>query len=667
MRSLIQRVTFQWLRCASTCMGERRADRMLERVTTLCVGMSMAFGSSMAVASAAIYPQPLPYPAPIVAPRDRSFNGTVTLVVDATDIAHKLFNVRETLPVQASGPLTLLYPAWESASHAETIPVANLAGLIVSIDGKMVEWQRDAVDMHAFHIDVPVGARTVDVEFQYLTRASDAVMTPNLVDVQWQRLLLYPAGWFARNIPVAASLKLPAGLNAFTSLEMDRASGDMVAFKPASLEVLTDSPVYAGRYTRQVKLTPDGVPTVWLDMLADSPGDLAETSEDLSKLRQLLEQTRQLLGPAHYAHYDAIVTLSDAFPAGGIEHLESGEDNLPANYFTDGSQQLNNRDLIAHEYVHSWNGKFRQPADLWTPTLNVPMRDSLLWVYEGQTEFWGRVLAARSGQRTRQETLDKLALDAAVVDARVGRSWKTLQDSNNDPLYMAGHPVTWRDWQRREDYYPEGVMLWLDVDAIMRERSNGKKSLDDFAHAFFDVENGSRITSTYTFEQVCDTLDRIVPYDWRGFLRSRLDAHDSGVLDGLTRMGWRLVYTDTPTATFVQDEADSSAIDLTYSIGLSISNKGDVRAVSWEGPAFKAGMAPGAHIISVNGEPYTSDRMKEAVKSATSTPIEIRYEADGQIHSAEIPYHGTLRYPQLERIPGSVDRLSGLLAPINAH
>jgi len=662
------------MRASKRCVGRMfyRANAFSPSVThrlamALCAVASVAFTFSLAATGTGINPQPLPYPAPIEAPRDVPFKGTLSLVVDATDIAHKLFAVREILPVQASGSLTLLYPAWESASHAETISVANLAGLFVSIDGKSVDWQRDAVDMHAFHINVPVGARAIEVEFQYLTRASDALMTPNLVDVQWQRLLLYPAGWFARNIPVAASLKLPPGLKAFTSLDVDGASDDMVAYKPVSLEALTDSPVYAGRYWRQVKLTPDGVPTVRLDLLADNRGDLAETGDDLSKLRQLLVQTRQLLGPPHYAHYDAIVTLSDAFPAGGIEHLESGEDNLPANYFTDNAEQLNNLDLIAHEYVHSWNGKFRQPADLWTPTLNVPMRDSLLWVYEGQTEFWGRVLAARSGQRTRQETLDKLALDAAVVDARVGRSWKTLQDSNNDPLYMAGHSVAWRDWQRREDYYPEGVMLWLDVDAIVRERSSDKKSLNDFARAFFDVGNGSRITSTYTFEQVCDALDRIVPYDWSGFLRSRLDAHDSSVLDGLARMGWRLVYTDTPTATFTQDEVDSGVIDLTYSIGLSISSKGDVRVASWQGPAFTAGVAPGAHIISVNGKPYTSDLMKAAVKSATTASIDIQYEADGQTHAATIPYHGTLRYPQLERIAGSVDRLSGLLAPVNIH
>lgn len=630
-------------------------------------GVGIALGSSLAQTSAATLPQPLPYPAPIVAPRDMPFNGTVTLAVDATDMAHKLFVVRENLPVQASGPLTLLYPAWEDASHAETISMANLAGLVVSIDGKAVEWQRDAVDMHAFHIDVPDGARSVDVEFQYLTRASDAVMTPNLVDVPWQRLLLYPAGWFARDISFATRLKLPAGFQAFTSLDVDRVSDGTVIYKPASLEALTDSPVYASRYWRRVKLTSNDVPPVWLDMLADNPGSLAATNDDLTRLRRLLEQTRQLLGPAHYAHYDAMVTLSDAFSAGGIEHLESGEDNLPANYFTESAQQLNNSDLIAHEYVHSWNGKFRRPADLWTPTLNVPMRDSLLWVYEGQTEFWGRVLAARSGQRTKQETLDKLALDAAIVDTRVGRRWKTLQDSNNDPVYMVGHAVTWRDWQRREDYYPEGVMLWLDVDAEMRERSKGRKGLDDFAHAFFDVENGSRITSTYTFEQVCETLHQVVPYDWRRFLQSRLDAHDAGVLDGLALMGWQLVYTDTPTATFVQDEAEAGAINLMYSIGLSISSKGDVRAVSWHGAAFDAGMAPGARIISVDGEPYSSDRMRTAVKSAAHTPIEIRYEADGQTRIAELAYDGTLRYPRLERIPGSVDRLSVLLAPVSGR
>lgn len=605
----------------------------------------------------------MPYPAPIVAPRDIAFAGTITLAVDATDTRHKVFGVHESIPVQAPGPMTLLYPAWESASHAETAAVVNLAGLVIHAEGKRIAWQRDPVNVHAFHIDVPTGARTIDLEFQYVTRAADAQLLPDSALLQWHRVLLYPAGWFARNIPVAATLKLPHGLHGFSALEVERSMDDTTVYKPTSLETLTDSPVVASRYVRQINLAPDGAPPFRLDLLAERPADLAETPEDLAALRALIDQTGHVFGVPHYTHYDALVTLSDQFSAGGIEHLESAEDNLPADYFTHPDQQLNNRDLIAHEYVHSWNGRFRQPADLWVPTLNEPMRDSLLWVYEGQTEFWGRVLAARSGMRSPQETLDKLALDAAVVAERPGRAWKSLADSSLDPLFVIGHSVPWRDWQRREDYYPEGVMLWLYVDALIREKSGDHKSLDDFAHAFFAIDGGSRITKTYTFNDVCAALNSVTPYDWAGFLRARLDSQKADVLDGLALDGWRLTFTDTPTETFRQDEIDSGVSNLSYSIGLAVTKSGDVRTVAWHGPAFDAGLAPGARIRSVNGKPFAPEVLEAAVRASADVPIELGYEADGRSVSASIPYQGSLLYPRLERIAGSKDRLTALLSP----
>lgn len=651
--------------CRVVVRGQAIASLAALRNRTIarCAAGFLALVSLAASAEVGVGPQPLPYPAPVAAPRDIAFAGTIALAVDATDTRHKVFEVRESIPVQAAGPMTLLYPAWESASHAETSAVASLAGLVIRAGGKRIPWRRDPVNVHAFHVDVPAGARTIELEFQDITRPADALLLPDSVLVQWHRVLLYPAGWFARNIPVAATLKLPPGLHAFSALEPVHDSDGTTVYKPTSLETLTDSPVAASRYVRQINLAPEGVPPFRLDLLAERPADLAATPEDLAALRALIDQTGRVFGVPHYAHYDALVTLSDQFSAGGIEHLESAEDNLPADYFTHPDRQLNNRDLIAHEYVHSWNGRFRQPADLWTPTLNEPMRDSLLWVYEGQTEFWGRVLAARSGMRSTQETLDKLALDAAVVAARRGRSWKSLADSSLDPLFVIGHPMPWRDWQRREDYYPEGVVLWLYVDALIREQSGGHKSLDDFAQAFFAIDGGSRITRTYTFDDVCAALNRVTPYDWAGFLRARLDSQKADVLDGLARDGWRLTFTDTPTETFRQDELDAGASNLSYSIGLAVAENGEVRTVAWHGPAFDAGLAPGDRIRSVNGKPFAPGALEAAVRVSANTPIELGFEADGRSVSARIPYRGPLRYPRLERITGSRDRIAALLAP----
>lgn len=628
-----------------------------------CVAIGLALTSSAAVAEVGVGPQPMPYPPAIVAPRDVAFVGTITLAVDATDTRHKIFSVRESIPVQSPGPMTLLYPAWEFASHAKTAAVANLAGLVIHAEGKRIAWKRDPVDVHAFHIEVPVGARSIELEFQCVTSARDALLLPDSVLMQWHRVVLYPAGWFARNIPVATTLRLPTGLQAFSALDVGHTTDDTIAFKPTSLETLTDSPVAASRHVRQITLSPAGAPAFRLDLLADRPADLTATDNDLAQLLTLIEQTARVFGAPHYAHYDALVSLGDKFSAGGIEHLESAEDTLPSDYFTHPEKQLNNRDLIAHEYVHSWNGRFRQPADLWVPTLNEPMRDSLLWVYEGQTEFWGRVLAARSGLRSTQETLDKLALDAAVVAARTGRSWKSLADSSLDPLFVIGHSVPWRDWQRREDYYPEGVMLWTYVDALIRDKSAGRKSLDDFAHAFFGIDAGSRVTRTYTFDDVCAALNRVTLYDWAGFLRARLDSQTADVLDGLALDGWRLTFTDTPTETFRQDEIDAGTSNLTYSIGLAMTKSGDVRTVGWRSPAFEAGLAPGVRIQTVNGKSFAPGVLEAAVRASATVPIELGYEADGQSVSTRIAYRGTLRYPRLERIAGSKDSLAQVLAP----
>ena len=592
---------------------------------------------------------------------DRPFRGAVSLDVDATDTDHRVFTVRETIPVQSSGDIVLLYPEWETASHAPTASAVGFAGLTVTIDGRGVDWQRDPLDVHAFRIRVPNRARLITVEFEFLAPRGAALLRRDMVDVQWQRLLLYPAGWYPRDIPVKATLKLAPGLHAVTALPIEASLGDGVAFKADSLEHLIDAPVYAARYWRTFDLTTSPAQPVVLDVVADAPEDIAPSARELDAMREMVTQTTRVFGAAPYRRYDAIVSLSDELsPGGGIEHLEEGENNLPADYFTDSSRQLNNRDLIAHELVHAWNGRFREPAGMRTPDYNTSADNSLLWVYEGQTEFWGRVMAARSGLRSAQETLDKLALDAAVVANRAGRIWKPLEDSTNDPVYMAGHPVGWRDWQRREDYYSEGVLLWLDVDARLRELTEDRRSLDDFAHRFF-ATHGSGVTQTYTFEEVCAGLAAIAPEDWSQFLRRHLRTHDTAeALAGLARSGWRLVYDTAPSETFRQDEAGGSNLD--YSIGLKTDEKGVVESVVWQGPAFAAGLAAGDRIVSVNEESFSVARLQTAIRDAGRREPELEFDDDGKRQNVQVHYSGTLRYPRLEPIAGKPDRLSALLA-----
>lgn len=612
--------------------------------------------------AAGLYAMPATPPSSIPLPVDHAFKGQIEVSVDARDTAHKVFRVHEVIPVQAAGAVTLLYSEWELSSHARTVSAASVAGLTIEADGQPLDWVRDSVDMHAFHVVVPPRAQHLDVDFQYITRVDDALLRDDLVAIAWQHLMVYPAGWVARNVPVRATLAVPEGLQIASALPVQSQHGGDVEFAPVPMATLLDAPVFAARYLRRVPLT-TGRPTVQLDLMSMDPADLAIAPDDEAALKRLMRETSAVFGSAPYGRFDGLVVLDDAFPVGGIEHAASAEIYLPADYLRRPGNQLDNRDLIAHEHVHAWNGRWRQPADALTATPNVPMRNSLLWVYEGQTEFWGRVLAARSGMRTPQQTRDALALDAASVDARVGRVWKDLQDTTNDPLYVSGRTTVWPEWQRRKDYYAEGVLLWLDVQARLQEATHGEKGMDDFARDFFAVTDNGTGVSTYTMDDVCKALARQSPIDWKAFLDERLHAKDSRVLDGLRGLGWELVYVPTPSASFVEDEAASSVANLSYSLGLSVDDKGLVRGVVWDGPAFKAGMAPGVRITQVNGVPFTKDALSSAIAASLKQPVSFDFERDGKTRHGVLDYHGGPRYPALRRVPGVPDRLSAFLMP----
>jgi len=598
----------------------------------------------------------------VPAPVDHAYAGAIELQVDASDVARKIFQVCVRLPVQQAGPLTLLYPRWESASHGPSLSASSLAGLEISADGKRLHWRRNPVEPHAFHVDVPAGARTVEAVYQVIAGAD--ALAPDMVVLPWQRLVLYPAGWYARNIPVQARVVLPPGLEPASALEVEPAGSGRFTLAGATLETLLDSPLYAARHFARIRLdAPTGI-EVDFDLMASRAGDLEIPRAQLAALQRMLDETFEVFGPPPFQRYRFLARMEDDASTGGSEHRSSSEISLPSNYFHNWGAQLNSRDIIPHELVHAWNGIHRIPADLWTPTPNTPQGGSLLWVYEGQSEFWARILAARAGLRSRQETLDQIAFDAARVARRPGRGWRSLADDVNYPSFMLRQPVRWPDWQRRKDYYQEGVLLWLDVDAQLRRLSGGKKGIDDFAHAFFAGAGPGTPSGTYTFEQLCAALDAIAAHDWATHLRAWVEGHDEVDTDtGLARHGWRVVYRDEPTATFTQHEAEEGIADLSSSLGFTVTAQGIIGTVSWEGPAFRAELAPGTRIIEVQGKPFNSVQLLAATRAAEHSPVRLVVEQDGVRTERTIPYHGTLRYPHLERIPGTVDTLSALLAP----
>ncbi len=613
-------------------------------------------------------PQPLPYPATIAEPRDVAAPGVVKLAVDATDLDHRIFRVRESVPARP-GPMTLLYPQWLPGNHSPTGPIDALAGLVISAGGQRLEWTRDPVQMYAFHVDVPAGATQLDLEFQYLspveTKEGRVVMTPAMLNLQWNAVLLYPAGYFARRIPFSPSVKLPAGWKFATALDGATTTGDVTSFAQVDLDTLVDSPMYAGINYKRIDLDPSGATQVHLNVFADKPEQLEAKPEQIKAHVDLVKQAYRLHGAHHYDHYDFLLALSDKLSGIGLEHHRSSENGYDPGYFTEWDKTGAGRDLLSHEYTHSWDGKFRRPADLWTPNFNVPMRDSLLWVYEGQTQFWGEVLAARSGLWTKAQALDALAEDAASLDVQPGRAWRAMQDTTNGPILSQRRPLAWRDWQRSEDYYVEGLLIWFDADTLIREKSGGKRSLDDFAHAFYGVDNGSYTPLTYTFDDVVATLNKVEPYDWAGFLRTRLDGHGPGApLDWVKRSGYRLVYDDKP-GDFQKESEGKRGTSLYYSLGLTLGKDGAISGVRWDGPAFKAGVTAGWQVMAVNNTAYSADAIKDAVKAAkgTTAPIELILKYGDAFKTVRVDYHDGLRYPHLVKEAAGPSSLDAILAP----
>ena len=605
----------------------------------------------------------------IAPPQDRAYPGEIRIAVDASDIDRRIVRVHEILT--GVGPDTvLLYPKWLPGTHAPEGPVDRFAGLRISANGAPLAWKRDPLDVYAFRVHPPAGTKSIDIDFEYLSptssKVADMEISRDVLFVEWNSLILYPAGYFARQIPVQASLTLPPDWKFGSALEVQSASGAQTTFKRLNLETLIDSPVYAGRYASRLDLDPGSAVPVHLDLFADRLELLAVKPEQLQAYRNLVQQAYKLYGSHHYAHYDFLYSLSDQIHQQGLEHHQSSENGSEPDSFTEWDKNASDRDLLAHEFTHSWNGKFRRPADLWTPNYNVPMQDSLLWVYEGQTQYWGEVLAARSGLWTKQQALDALAQTAAYYEQQAGRRWRALQDTTNDEIINPRRPMSWRDWQRYEDYYDEGRLIWLEVDTLIRERSQGKRSLDDFARAFFGIDDGSLVTVAYSFADVVKALNAVEPYDWTAFLRERLDAvARPAPLEGLRRGGYKLVYTDTPGELEKASDLERKRVSLRYSIGIVIDDKdGTVLQVAWDSAAFKAKLTESAQILAVNGAAYGAEVLKDAIRSAkgTALPIELIVKTGDRYRVVAIDYHDGLRYPHLERDAAVPARLDEILA-----
>ncbi len=604
---------------------------------------------------------------------EQPYPGALTLKVDLTDSARKIFRVHETIPVQP-GKVDLYYPKWIPGEHSPSGPIENVTGVVITGNGQSIAWRRDLVDMYTLHLDVPAGVTALDIQFQFLSPTSGGEFgqsvsaTNKIVDLEWNQVAFYPAGYFSRAITIQPTAVLHADWGYGTALEPAQKSGDTIEFKRVTLNTLVDSPLIAGLHFKRVDLAPGAKVPVHLDIVADHASDLTLTDAQLRAHRNLVRQAIALFGSQHYDHYDFLFTLSDDTGHFGLEHHRSSDNRTWAKFFTNPDSYLAGGGLLPHEYVHSWNGKFRRPADLWTPNFNVPMKDDLLWVYEGLTQYLGEVLTARSGIRNPEQYREDLAITAAQMDKRPGRTWRPLQDTADEAQILYYAPGAWRAWRRGTDFYPEGLLIWLDVDTTIRALSHGKRSLDDFVRAFYGTDNGSYATKTYTFDDIVAALNAVQPNDWAAFLRQRLDTTAAAApLGGIERGGWKLVYTATPGAMFMANEKVRKFQDLSDSIGVSVNtgnDAGKLGDVLWNSPAFAAGLAPGMKIVAVNGEAFNAELLTDAIKAAATSrqPIKLLVRNLDVYSTVSIDYHDGLKYPNLVRVPAMPDRLSEIIA-----
>ena len=627
---------------------------------------SVAIAAAPAGAITLSAPQPMAYVDPIPAARDVAFPGTMKLKIDATDVMRGIFKVEQRIPVAVVGPMTLLFPKWLPGNHGPRGEIEKLANLVITANGTVLVWRRDPVDVFAFTVDVPANVGAIDVRFQFLSATTGnqgrIVATSDLISLQPNSVSLYPAGYFTRAIAVQASVTWPKDWQVATALRAASRVGDTITYAPTSYETLVDSPFLAGRWFRKWDLGQN----VTLNVFADAERFLAAKPEQIDAHRRLVDQAIKLFGARQFDHYDFLLSLTESLGGIGLEHHRSSENGVKTDYFTEWDKGPGRRNLLPHEFTHSWNGKHRRGADAWTPDYRTPMRDTLLWVYEGQTQFWGYVLGARSGLFTKQETLDSLAGIAATLDNRPGRQWRSLDDTTNDPVITARAPKGWASEQRSEDYYNEGLLIWTEADAIIRRETKGVRGMDDFARAFFGTGDGDWGVITYDFDTVVKTLGDVAPYDWAGFLRQRLTEKAAGApLGGFTMSGYRLVYTDTPTPAFADAMRTGKINNLSYSGGLVIGKDSKVEQVTWDSPAYAAGITVADEIVAVNDKPYSDDLIKAEITAAKGgkAPIRLIIRSGDRIHAVDLGWNGGLRYPRFEKT-GTLDTaLDKLLAP----
>jgi len=593
-------------------------------------------------------------------------------MVDATHAPGKILHAQEQIPA-APGEIKLAFPKWIPGEHGPTGPIVDLTGLKFFANGQRLTWRRDLDEMYTFHVTLPPGAGMLEVQLDLVMPAppegfsSGASATTQLDMLSWNQVLLYPQGKNTDDIPVVASLKLPAGWRYGTPLPVTGESGGQINFQQVSLTTLVDSPVLAGAHFRRIPLSPEGPIQHYIDEVADGEAALQMPQATIDQYKKLVAETGALFNARHYREYHFLLTLSDHTAHFGLEHHESSDDRVAERTMVDDDARWLAGSLLPHEMTHSWNGKYRRPKGLATPDYQQPMQGDLLWVYEGMTDYWGNILAARTGIWNKQQFLDETADLSAALDHTPGRSWRPLQDTADAAQILYSSPQEFESWRRSVDYYPEGFLIWLEADTVIRQQSKGQKSLNDFCRIFHGDGNTPPLVKTYIFDDVVKTLNQVTPYDWAKFLRDRLDTYGPGApLGGIANGGWKLVYNEDPSDFTKAMEKVRNAVDARFSLGLGLDDKGGIHDVIVDSPAWKAGIAPGSTLAAVNGRKYNPDILRDAIKAAKGNGPNVELiVVNGDFYKTHtLNYHDGEKYAHLVRDESKPDVLSDIIAPL---
>ena len=610
----------------------------------------------------------------IALPVARAQKTPIQITADLSDAPRKLFHAEVDLPV-TPGPLTLTTPKWIPGHHTPNGAVAEITGVVFTANGQTLAWRRDDVDLYQFHLTIPQGVSTLHAHLDCIV--TDRV-SQKLAAMEWEALMLYPANTPVRDIPIQPSVKVPAGWGIGTALTPVSsgaypvpAPGAVTQFAATTVEQLQDSPIIAGQYFHEFPLAPEITPKHYIDVVSDLAEDSNLRPAVLASLSNLVREADALYGSHHYHVYHFLLTLSDVAGGGPLEHGQSSDNGVGEKGFADGAHELREADLLPHEFTHSWNGKYRRPAGLYQPDFATPQQGALLWVYEGMTQYLGSVLAARAGFETQAQYRDRLAETAAILDYTPGREWRSTEDTAIAASVVRSY-TPWMNWRRGQDYYQEGLLLWLDADTLIRKLTQNQKSLNDFEKIFLGKGgNTGPLIVTYDFNELVQDLNAVAPYDWATFLHDRIDKiNPHADLAGIEQGGYRLVYKDKPSATqhtmAGMPGGRRAGAGCWFSIGLSVGGDGSISDVRWNGPADKANLAPGEKIIAVNGQIFSAEALQAAIKAAkgNTEPIHLIVQADAFVSMADIDYHDGERYPLLERVEGTPAYLDDITKPL---